>query len=259
MDAARPSDERGLSNVVGVVILMATVVLIIGGVAAFSGGTFDSAKTEVDIKLVERDLTKLSGVIHDISFGSNTVRTTGLNLQTVDSEGSTLVKSGAGHITVKVSQTTGTDVVFDGPLGSVEYRNKQTLVAYQGGGVWRKGPNGASVVDPGAFSLENQSSKTLLLPVLVVNGNATLSSGATVRLKSDPTYSKYKLGDGETGTITIQSKYYSAWGRYFTDHLDVPASQVSLDDSTQTVSVTYGASDGEYLHIGVYQIIVDEN
>lgn len=259
MDLDAGGHDRGLSNMVGVMILLATVLVIIGGVAAFSGGTFDSAKTGVDVGLVERDLTKLSGVIHDVSFGSNSVQTVGLNLRTVDDGGSTLVKQNAGSMEVTVSRSGGDTVVYDGPLGAVEYENKQTHVAYQGGGVWRKGENGASVVDPAGFALEDYSTETLSLPIMVVRGDGTISSGATVQMAADPSFSKYKLDSGETVTVQVESTYYTAWARYLTDRLDVPEDDVSINDDSNTVSATIGGSDASYLHVSIYRVTVDEN
>jgi len=251
--------DRGQSNLIGVMVLMAIVLVIISGVTAYSGGTFDSAKTGVDVGLVERDLTKLSGVIHDVSFGSNSVQTVGLNLRTVDDGGSTLVKEDAGTMKIVISRSGGDDVVYDGPLGAVEYSNKQTQVAYQGGGVWRKGENGASVVDPAGLALENYSTETLSLPVMVVQGEGTISSGATVQMASDPSFSKHKLASGDTVTVQVESKYDTAWARYLTDRLGVPEEDVSINDDSNTVSATIGGSDASYLHVSIYRVTVDEN
>lgn len=242
-----------------VMLLSAIVFLIVGALMVGSIGNYDSAKTGVDIKLVERDLSKLAGVVHDVSFGSNSVQTADLNLRTADSQGTTSVDDDAGQISVVVSNSSGSQTVYSGPLGRVEYSNDRTHLAYQGSGVWRKGVNGASIVDSASFSLKNTSEETLSLPILVINGDDRITSKATVRRTSDPQYSKFKLSPEDQATITIQSRYYQAWGRYFTDDLDVDEGNITIDESTQTVTVTFGAGEQAYLHVGIYPVTVSEN
>lgn len=250
------SDQRGQSEIIGAILLIAIVLLTISA-AAFGGlGGFQSAKTGVDIKIVEQDMNRLSGAVYDVAFGNAEVRTVGLNLQTADKEGSTLVKPQSGRIELSV----GGMIVHQGYFGMIEYENEQTYVAYQGGGVWRKGTNGASMVDAPEFSNNDHSTPTLTIPIISVNGNATLDSGATVMSGTEfEKYSPLKIATDETATITIQSRYYAAWARYFTDNLNIPESGVSTTPETQTVTVTYGEGTEAYLHVTMYQVTVDEN
>ena len=250
------SDKRGQSEVIEAVLLIAIVLLTISA-AAFGGfGGFQSAKTGVDIKIVEQDMNRLSGAVYDVAFGNAEVRTVGLNLQTADNEGSTLVKPQSGRIEISVGGTT----VHQGYFGTVEYENEQTYIAYQGGGVWRKGVNGASMVDAPEFSNNSYSTPTLMIPIISINGNATLDSGATVMDGTQSgKYSQLKIAKSETATITIQSRYYAAWARYFIDNLNIPESAVTTTPETQTVTITYGEGTEAYLHVTEYQVTVDEN
>lgn len=250
------SDKRGQSEIIGAVLLIAIVFLTISA-AAFGGLVgFQSAKTGIDIKMVEQDMNRLSGAVYDVSFGNANVRTIGMNLQTADNEGSTLVKPQAGRIEMSVGGST----VHQGYFGTVEYENEQTYVAYQGGGVWRKGVNGASMVDAPEFSNNDYSTPTLTIPIISVNGTATLDSGATVMAGTESgKYSQLKIATDETATITIQSRYYEAWARYFTDNLNIPESDIMTTSETQTVTITYGEGTEAYLHVTEYQVTVDEN
>jgi len=135
-------------------------------------------------------------------------------------------------------------VVMNQTLGSVVYRNGDTTIAFQGGGVWKRtGSAGSSMVSPPEF---HYRSETLTLPLIVVDGHRPLTgkimltSGAAPEPKypvsGDPNRAN-PLTSGQVA-ITIHSRYYDAWGRFFEDRT---GGQVTTNPAAETVTITFVA------------------
>ena len=120
-------------------------------------------------------------------------------------------------------------------LGAVVYENDggQTI-AYQGGGVWQKGPDGASrMISPPEFHYRAQ---TLTLPVVQVSGGgsaggsaqATVSEGSfRARAVYPDSTESFSNGDpfanpvrNGSVIVRIESEYARAWGAYFDERTD---------------------------------------
>ena len=123
------------------------------------------------------------------------------------------------------------EYILNATLGAVVYESGDRTVAYQGGGVWQRGPDGgATMVSPPEFHYRDQ---TLTLPVVQVTGEgaASGSARATVRrgaFLARPVYPDasrtFDVGDPDpfenpvqkgSVIVRIESDYARAWGSYF--------------------------------------------
>jgi hypothetical protein len=106
-------------------------------------------------------------------------------------------------------------------------------------------------------SKENLSTATLSIPITVVIGVDGLSNGAVIeRVDAQRLYPELEVSKEESVRITIQSRYYRAWGRYFVERLKVPEEDVVTTPDENLVTVTYGENQRVFLHMTVYRVEV---
>lgn len=69
-------------------------------------------------------------------------------------------------------------------------------------------------------------------------------------------YPSLTVPEEDTVQITIESRYYTAWSRYFVDRLSIPENHVTIDQDVGRVTVTYGTGSEAYFHFTVYEVRV---
>lgn len=248
------SNSRGQSEAAGVVLLLGIVILSLGALGVLGANSFDETEAGVSIEIAQHELTRLAGEIEDVTLGDTPVKTVPLKLDGADSMGTTIVRGTAGSISVTVDD----EEIYSGDLGVIEYEHSGVRIAYQGGGVWRRSPGGYSeVVLAPSFTAENLSTATLSIPITVVGGMDGLSDGAVIeRVDAQKLYPSLKVSEKETVQISIQSRYYRAWGKYVVERLNVSEGDLVTDPNENQVTVTYGAGREVFLHVTVYRVEV---
>jgi type II secretory pathway pseudopilin PulG len=152
------------------------------------------------------------------------------------------------------------EYIHNETLGAVVYESGDRTVAYQGGGVWQKGPgDGTRMISPPEFHYRAQ---TLTLPIVQVTGGgaasgstrATVSKGA---FRARPVYpnasDNFDLAGKEpfrnpvengSVVVRIESEYAEAWGSYFEERTD--GDVVYPADGVVTVELVSLAEVGEF-------------
>jgi len=131
-------------------------------------------------------------------------------------------------------------------LGSVNYRNQDTVFAYQGGGVWQATENGGQMVSPPEFHYRNG---TLTLPAISISGDAYLGSTAEISQGGvNQTFPNATRGEewinplsNHQVNVTVQSEYYRGWGQYFEERTDGEA-VYHHDDNMVTLELVVEAN-----------------
>ena len=120
----------------GVVLVFAIVVSGSTLTIALGADAFASTSDRLHSDRAEQSMTQLDSQISMVGLGSSDLQ----QVELTGSAGDYVVENGSGTMTVSyTNRTTGTAVqVFEADMGAVVYRNGDTAVAYQGGGVWRK-------------------------------------------------------------------------------------------------------------------------
>lgn len=230
---------RAQSNVVATVLLAALVVsgasvVIYAGSAAidqgFSGASL-SATEESMLSLDEQVQRLVSG---DTSEASVEVAGSPENLAM-----HTDTTTEAGVVTITAGGTTRSYT-----LGTVRYDKGGQVVAYQGGGVWRKsaGEDGAVTVSPPPVGYRTVGTEsTLSFPVVQLDGEA---SGTQLRVESVDRESLLSdLGidrrpaAGTSIEVEIESEFYRAWADYLRQ--EVGEGPVSTLPAQQKVVVRF--------------------
>lgn len=249
----------GQSEILSVVFLIAltitgTAVIVVAGTA-----TLGDSSDQASFERVENAMTSFDSRSSKVALGSAPVQT--IDFGATD-DGQYTVDSTDGWIrVVHDNHTAGSDdteTIYNESLGSVIYRNGDTSIAYQGGGVWRHDGEGSVVVSPPEFHYRDQ---TLTLPLVVTNGSDTTAGstkaivsrgGSSTQVYPDPqaTY------DGTTRTyrnpvqqgtvnVTVQSRYYEAWAEYFRTKTEGTVT-VDHGNETVTLALSAGGTSGDF-------------
>lgn len=105
----------------------------------------------------------------------------------------------------------------EGSMRSIENSIGETLVAYEGTGVWVKYPNDV-ILNPSKPLIINQSN-VLIIPVVYLYGESEMAGTGISRVTlcpDDPCYPDLTVWSNVTNvTITITGDYTSGWKDYF--------------------------------------------
>lgn len=231
--------ERGQSETLGFVFIVALTLISVGAIAAVGGSALDTTQQRIGTQTAENAISQLDSRASLVGLGSSPVQSVPLG----DSgDGNYSVAPEAGWLRiVHENETAGESELYNATLGAVIYENRDTEIAYQGGGVWRR-DGGSVMLSPPAFQYRGS---TLTLPVLSVNGSGSVAGRPVASVRRDgPGVSVFPDGGGpgptsnpvESGvvSVTVQSDYYDAWAHYFETRT---AGNVTADADNRTVTV----------------------
>ncbi|WP_379690278.1 DUF7289 family protein [Halomicroarcula sp. GCM10025817] len=215
--------DRGQSEIFGVVLLFAIVVF--GVLAVVVGGTavIGELRVDAEVSAAERSLATFDSEASAVALGNSPSREVDLGLTANDGE---LRSHDSSWLRVDVyNDTDGTTTeVVNATLGTVEYENDGTTVASQGGGVWRSDGQGSVMLSRPELHYRD---RTLTMPLVVVDGDPALQSDVQITRTGEPVrhYPNATSGlenrpAGGTVTVTVKSEYYEAWGRYLEAETD---------------------------------------
>jgi len=237
---------RAQSQTVGFVLIIGLVIvgsLLVAGLGAIAVGDTEEQLTE---DRAEKTLTQFDSkaalvalgesASHDASFGQGVTDT---NQLTMDPE--------AGWLNVTITdRTTGNtaEVMRIDELGAIIYEGEEVQLAYQGGGVWRRDPQGGQMISPPEFHYRGE---TLTLPAVnvsgdpVLNEDVTITRDRTVQRFPDPSSGFDNPIRESVVNVTVGSEFYRAWGEYFEERTE---GQVTLDEENETASLTLASPIG---------------
>lgn len=247
--------DRAQASTIGVVLILA-ITIVGGGVVVVIGAEAlaDTERTTA-ISKAEHSMTQFDSRAAMVALGETRAQRVTLG---ASGKGSYRVDDDAGWLRVVHHNYSGTqdETIYNASLGEVVYENGDTVVAYQGGGVWRREGNGTTMLSPPEFHYRGA---TLTLPVVRVS-SVDSSSGETqafvTRAENSRRIYPNETAPGPNGTgapydvdtagqydnpvlngsvsVTIHSQFYDGWAEYFRTRT---AGTVSVDDANQTATV----------------------
>lgn len=236
-------DERGVSEVVGVALLIGIVVLGMGAILLIAGPQLTAEQTAAEVSQVEHSLTQFDSEAARVARGGTDAQRIDLGLRA--NSGTLDVDSKRGHITIEYRESFEDDPppIVDRPLGTVRYENGDTTVGYQGGGVWRSDGNDSVMVSPPEFFYRDE---TLSLPIITTQRGGSVHSDVLIvpgenSTERFPDADQNRTNTLDTGMlkITIESQYFSAWAQFFEDETNA---QVVRNSEKQIVEVLFFGS-----------------
>ncbi|MEF8790984.1 MAG: hypothetical protein V5A61_12735 [Haloarculaceae archaeon] len=277
MDLRRRGDASGHATV-GVVLVIALVVVGTAAVVALGGQALRDTEDRSEIERAQQAMTLFDSQTARVALGESDRQTVRFG----PTAGTYRVEPAAGEISIvnvdrdddeddiswtadgyPTDATAGDDdgdieYIHNETLGAVVYESEGRAIAYQGGGVWQTGPDGAArVVSPPEFHLRGG---TPMLPLVQVTGEGSASGSARAAIsvgafRARDVYpnATRAFPDGEpfanpvrNGSIVVrvESEYARAWGAYFESRTDGVVSYPS--DGVVTVELVSEARVGEF-------------
>ncbi|GAA5043044.1 DUF7289 family protein [Haladaptatus pallidirubidus] len=228
---------RAQTETLGVVLLLMITLAGTGLIVALGSSVLDDSKRAAELDSAEHAMTQLDSKASLVGIGETDIQRVNLG---VGNDGQPLTRTQDGWMRVEVDPDDGAAVeVMNQTLGAVVYRNDQTTIAYQGGGVWRRTGEGSTMVSPPEFHYRET---TLTLPLIIVGGDGGLSPRLEVS-KNGSAESKFPLAEPKktnplseaTVNITVGSDSYRAWGNFFEQRT---GGEVEYDHSANAVTLT---------------------
>lgn len=233
-----PSD-RGVSELVGVVLLFG--IVIAGSMMIFVSGTgvMDDVRAESRVDSAETAFSSMDGTLHSLAHKQGSNRKT-VDLGTVNPNNAEIRDT--GELSVTINDNSACSASMD--LSALEYQDDGgTTVAYEAGAIWQRTHDGLSVQKTPPIAFEQGS---LQLEVIQLEGTV---DSERMRVSYDRAESTDRTNEisanlfaeescerPETVTITVDSDYYEGWAAYFAD--DMPdAATVTVDDGAGTTTV----------------------
>ena len=244
--------ERAQSEVLGTVLLLGLTVAVVGTTVALGGAALDDSQRTADFQRVEGAMTQVDSKASLVAHGESPAQRVRMN---VGRDADLRVDEDAGWMRIEVTTSESPNATNETvPLGAVVYERGGDTVAYQGGGVWRSTGGGSTMVSPPEFHYRgSDGTETLTLPLVAIeNGSERLGDEVRItgtgarpeRVFPSPNGSNPLLGGNVT--ITVQSDYADAWGRFFETRTsatvtDLTDRRVEVRLRTRTVHPTLSA------------------
>jgi hypothetical protein len=253
-------DRSGQSTTIGVALMLAIAAIGVTAVVALGGTALTDSQSSVDVQRTEHAMTLLDSRGAMAALGESESQSVELS---GSGDGVYRVDSDAGWIRVVhknfTDPTPSEETIFNRSLGEVQYTRGDTVVAYQGGGVWRTEDNGTVMTSPPEFHYRDQ---TLTMPLVRVAGSGSasgrvtaevvpLATGAdvqrifpneTANTADGPGAPYDDAGDTSydnpvtngTVVVTVHSDHYQGWATYFSERTD---GFLSVDHANRTASI----------------------
>jgi FlaG/FlaF family flagellin (archaellin) len=264
------SAERGVSHVLGVVLVLAIVLTGVVSIVGFGVTGLSDSTADVSDTTIERDLTGFarevdSAAVHsDSAVGATTVE---LSLaEMAESQASLAVDGDAGRLSLSLENGSTRQELVNTSLGLVEYRNprSESQIAYQSGLVLSAPDPQATPAVVRANEMSHRragSVESLTLHVVRLTGTVwvdrqlELSAGP-----ADDLYPEVLVGaDGgaqaEELVVRVDSTYSGGWELALREAL--PADRTTFSHSGTELEVVYDVPDeGLFLHAYRHDVTV---
>lgn len=244
MSRSRDTD-RGQSELIGVVLLFGLVIVTATSVFVIGGIAVNDVTEEVDLERALTEMRQADSRMSRVAFGQQGGQVVVFGQSDSAAEvrrGSTLT------VTLNDNEMCRERITMGSIVKQVEGGG---TVGYEGGGVWRESGGGVTMVSPPDLQYKNGS---VTFPMVSL-ANATADQVTSLEISKNATASRQRNEDirqtfrqsacnpPENMTISVQSEYYEGWGRYMESRI---AGNVSYDDENRTVTTTLDRVGGTW-------------
>lgn len=255
-------DERGVSDVLGVMLVIA--VVMIGIVSLVGFGVTSLSGSDLSETAVERDLTVLADEIDRATVYTDTatgVRTTELaTAEVAESDDWIAVDESAGDVSLSVRTASDESVLLEESLGTLAYERPRSdlRIAYQGGmvvsGETETPP--AVVRSPELTHRTEKGVESVTMHLVQLAGSTQLSHEVQIRPTdvSDVYPPKLLEGDREL-VLRIDTPDADGWERMLRAQFP---NEAEITREGTVVKLQYETpADGMFLHAYVHTVEID--
>lgn len=173
----RGDTDRGLSDLVGFVVIFGIVLFAASLTLTIGQGQLDQLKENEQIRNAERGVELLGQQFDRLEAGQSRVQTGQLELA-----GGSLETTNRTNVVIEVTETGGKSRTYTLNGTGVRYRFEDQIIAYESGGIFRRsagaGSSGVATTPPEFTCTDSRS----FVSVVAVDGSFSLGGGtATVR------------------------------------------------------------------------------
>lgn len=211
-------DERGVSDVVGYILVFSLITITIGTVFAVGITGVEDRREAERVDNVERAFDVLDDNLRDIQRYGDPSRATELQLA-----GGALSVSGETRFVL--ANTDDPDAVDNGTLPEwtsvpVTYRDDGTTIAYDGGALVRGDGDGSVMLSEPRFVAADGRTVLPIVGLVRGGGDAVVAGEGAVQITAveerAPDSRTDRFGGGtEPLYLHVDSEHAEAWGRYF--------------------------------------------
>lgn len=205
--------ETAVSEVIDFVTILGILTLSIGLIGVAGYPMLKNAQEANQIENTKQSFVVLAENVNKVVLGQSPSQGVELKLY-----GGTLSISGNSTINITAKNSTGDDTtLFAQQVGSIESTVGDTVVAYEGTGVWAKYPNGNAITVYKPL-ITNQSN-VLVIPAPYIrhtSGVASMGGSGMTHVIVEGSAPKIKFYSNMSNiTITVTGDYAKGWEEYF--------------------------------------------
>lgn len=218
------SSEDAVSEVVDFVTILGLLVLSIGLIGVAGYPIVKNAQEANHIENTKQSFIVLANNVNKVVMGQAPSQNVELKMY-----GGSLSVTGSSSINITAINSTNENITLvDRQMRSIESVVGETIVAYEGTGVWVRYPNGNMILV--SKPLISNQSKMLIIPVVTIGGISSVGGSGMSRItaKGVPNVIVYK--NVSNISVTINSTYSNGWKNYFGN--DKAWSSCSSDECT---------------------------
>ena len=248
-------DRRGVSPVVGMILILSIVMVSVGIIYTTGIPFIDSIKYATQVSNAKNSFSVLQNDVLEIINGP----VTGVGMGRI-----TKVDMGGGSIFVEPNNTeiqinyTGSSNPVTAVPGTITYEYKSRGVVFENGAVFSKYTTSSFMeMEPLIYASDLGSGNIgLMIHIINVTGaNSSTGGEGTGKIRTS-FEERVNLYSGEVGNvnITISSQNNDSWGRYFNDTLSnagLASSDFSVYQSDGNVEIKI--SSGNYIQLSIYE------
>lgn len=236
-------DDRGVSNVVGYVLVFSLITVTIGAVFAVGITGVEDRREAERVANVERAFDVLDDNLRDVQRYGDPNRATEVRLA-----GGAL--SVSGETRVVLADTDETDDVENGTLAewtsrTVTYREGDTTIAYDAGALVRGDGDGSVMLSEPRFVAAAGRTTVPIVALVRGDGDERVAGDGTVQITAvadsndDSETRRFDAASGETLYLWVETDHPDAWARYF-DRVDGFADATPADaDGVAVAELTH--------------------
>ncbi|WP_396613010.1 hypothetical protein ACH9L7_07030 [Haloferax sp. S1W] len=240
-------DRSGQTSPLAVILILGITVLGTTAVVTLGGAALDETKQASNAARAEHAMTLFDSKMAITALGDSQSQAVELG---GSGDGQYIVRDDTTRLIIthkNYDEFGSEEEIYNETLGSIEYRDGDVTIAYEGGGVWRTQDNGTSMISPPEFHYRGA---TLTLPLIQVTGKGGSGRNAVADItelkQADPVYPNSSVSYANTSTnyvnpvrngtveVTVESPQYRGWAQFFDDRTE---GNITVYHSNQSVSV----------------------
>lgn len=242
-------NDLAVSSVIGISVILVITLLSIGLMLLYTSPVISETQEMAKSQKIEQAFTVLDSRTSKASLGESPLQTTSLSLmgENIEIYGNSDAYNESRMMIIFLSTNSSWYSSFypqrgvwnawknyenmsdfaglDASMGSVRYYSGDRVIAYEGGGVWSRYPDGGTIMtSPPEF---HYNGETMTLPIMKVIGNDSIGGSSDINIKVNSANTPVILyPDTSTNAnftnpldcnkilIYIQSDFYDGWAEY---------------------------------------------